>query len=360
MNSLVAYCRAGFESDTAQEIETRAAEQGLYGYSQFVRNSGFVQFCCYQDEDAQTFAERIAVRELIFARQLFVCVAQLTALDPSDRIGPLLAAVDDWPLAGEVVVEFPDTTEGRELAKFCRKFTVPLRQALRKKGHLTAKERTDKARMHAFFTQSDTVYWGYSLAGQRCPNVMGIQRLKFPSDAPSRSTLKLEEALHAFIPAAQWPERLRPGMTAVDLGACPGGWTYQMVKREISVYAVDNGAMDEALMATGLVSYHAEDGFKFSPPQPVNWLICDMIEQPQRVAELMARWVAIGRCQEAIFNLKLPMKKRYDSVQTALQIIRDVLTEHRKTARIQAKHLYHDREEITVHLRAADAARAHA
>ncbi len=32
---------------------------------------------------------------------------------------------------------------------------------------------------------------------------MGIPRLKFPREAPSRSTLKLEEAWHTFIPREQ-------------------------------------------------------------------------------------------------------------------------------------------------------------
>ncbi|VEB88410.1 putative RNA 2'-O-ribose methyltransferase [Citrobacter koseri] len=36
-------------------------------------------------------------------------------------------------------------------------------------------------------------------------------------------------------------ERLANGMYAVDLGACPGGWTYQLVKRNMWVYSVDNG-----------------------------------------------------------------------------------------------------------------------
>ena len=32
-------------------------------------------------------------------------------------------------------------------------------------------------------------------------------------------------------------------MVGVDLGACPGGWTYQLVKRGLFVYAVDHGKM---------------------------------------------------------------------------------------------------------------------
>ncbi len=84
---------------------------------------------------------------------------------------------------------------------------------------------------------------------------MGIPRLKFPADAPSRSTLKLEEAFHVFIPADEWDERPANGMWAVDLGACPGGWTYQLVKRNMWVYSVDNGPMAQSLMDTGQVTW---------------------------------------------------------------------------------------------------------
>lgn len=94
---------------------------------------------------------------------------------------------------------------------------------------------------------------------------MGIPRLKFPADAPSRSTLKLEEAFHVFIPADEWDERLANGMWAVDLGACHGGWTYQLVKRNMWVYSVDNGPMAQSLMDTGQVTWLREDGFKFRP-----------------------------------------------------------------------------------------------
>lgn len=55
--------------------------------------------------------------------------------------------------------------------------------------------------------------------------------------------------------------------------------------------------------------------------------------------------------QEAIFNLKLPMKKRYEEVTQNLQMIAESLQTGGINAQIQARHLYHDREEITVHVR---------
>ena len=66
---------------------------------------------------------------------------------------------------------------------------------------------------------------------------------------PSRSTLKLDEAFQTFIPKYVHDERMHGGLYAVDLGACPDGWTYQLVQRGMFVQAVDNGAMDDKLMA---------------------------------------------------------------------------------------------------------------
>ena len=45
----------------------------------------------------------------------------------------------------------------------------------------------------------------------------------------------------------------------------PGGWTYQLVKRNMWVYSVDNGPMAQSLMDTGQVTWLREDGFKFRP-----------------------------------------------------------------------------------------------
>jgi len=48
--------------------------------------------------------------------------------------------------------------------------------------------------------------------------------------------------------------------------------------------------------------------------------------------------------------LKLPMKKRYQEVMLCLENLAVMLAEKELEFDIQAKHLYHDREEITVHI----------
>lgn len=352
MKSLLFYCRAGFEKDLGNEILDKSSALQIYGYPQFKPNQGYIVFHCHQAEQAEILLGKLKFSKLIFARQMFMCSELLDDLDPQDRISTLLNSSDALPLCGDLRVEYSDTSEGRELSKFCRKFSVPLRQALRKQQKLTAKPTDQKPVLHVFFPDGASAYIGYSLSTNNSPQPLGILRLKFPSKAPSRSTLKLDEAFQVFIAKEQQALRLAPGLQAVDLGACPGGWTYQLVARGMFVQAVDNGAMDEGLMETGQVSYFAADGFKYEPKKKnVYWLVCDMIEQPQRVAKLMAQWVAKKWCTEAIFNLKLPMKRRYESLGEAFDIIEQVMCDSSCRYEIQAKHLYHDREEITVHLR---------
>jgi 23S rRNA (cytidine2498-2'-O)-methyltransferase len=179
---------------------------------------------------------------------------------------------------------------------------------------------------------------------------MGIVRQSMPAEAPSRSTLKLAEAIEVFMDRSEQTRLLRAGMTAVDLGAAPGGWTWQMVKRGIRVAAVDNGPMKGVLTKHPLVEHLKQDGFKFAPRKAVDWLICDMVEKPSKVSTLIGDWFAAGWCKYAIFNLKLPMKQRVTAIDSALAGIRKKLDEEGINYRMTAKQLYHDREEITVFL----------
>jgi len=353
MNKIALYCRPGFEKECAAEITDKASQREVFGFARVKENSGYVLFECYQPDDADRLIRELPFSEMIFARQWLVVGELLKDLPPEDRVSPIVGMlVGVVDRGGELRVEVPDTNESKELTKFCRKLTVPLRAAMREQKVLMARENPTRPVVHVFFIAPGCCYVGYSYSNNNSPFYMGIPRLKFPADAPSRSTLKLEEAFHVFIPADEWDERLASGMHAVDLGACPGGWTYQLVQRSMMVHAVDNGSMAQSLMDTGQVTYHRADGFKFEPPRSnIYWLVCDMVEKPTRVSQLMINWLVQGWCREAIFNLKLPMKKRYEELNQNLQLINEALAEHGISSQVQAKHLYHDREEVTVHVR---------
>ncbi len=355
MNKVLLHCRAGFEKDCAAEIQEQATEFGVYGYPRLERNSGFVLFECYQPGDAERLIRELPLRSLIFTRAWFAVLAELKEMDPSDRVSAVLAAAEGLPKAGKLWVESGEGDAYHSLLTFCRKFTVPLRQAMRQSGLLTQTERDNMPRIHLFLTDNQNGYLGYSRSDNGSPHYMGIERLKFPAEAPSRSTLKLDEAIRHFMTEEQEAARLQSGMRAVDLGACPGGWTYQLVRRGLFVHAVDNGPMADNLMESGQVTHHMEDGFKFEPQRKnITWLVCDMIEKPDRVAQLMGSWFARRWCNEAIFNLKLPMKQRYAAVCECLNQLTDILDASGVRFEMEAKHLYHDREEITVYLRRRD------
>ncbi|QBG37583.1 23S rRNA (cytidine(2498)-2'-O)-methyltransferase RlmM [Litorilituus sediminis] len=352
MTSIVLYCRPGFEKECGAEIQEKAAWNEMYGYLELKKNQGIVFFHLHNSDDGELLMNKLPLKRLIFARQWFVSLTDVIDLPEYNRVEAISEALGtEWQYA-DLRMETADTNDGKALTKFCRKLAVPLRQGLRKAKVLTEKNDKDGAILHALFLSGQQVILGFSLAHNSSPHVMGIPRLKFPSQAPSRSTLKLDEAFLYFIPKAEWDSRLCSGMNAVDLGSAPGGWTYQLVRRGMMVTAIDNGPMAESLMETGQVKHKTMDGFKYVPmKQNVYWLVCDMIEKPQRVAKLMSEWLLNGYCKEAMFNLKLPMKGRYQQVTEDLQAIKDAFSEHHVKYELYAKHLYYDREEVTVHAR---------
>lgn len=342
------YCRPGFEGECAAEVQGFAALREVAGYCQAKADSGYVLFSPYDPAQAQLLFETLDVQKMIFARQCLGVIGQLEGLPVTDRVTPIIQAVSGAQFS-DVWLETADTNEAKELGTFCRKFAVPLRQALTKMGILISDVRVP--RLHLFFLDSSRVLLGVNLSDRSSPWLMGIPRLKFPHEAPSRSTLKLEEALLYFLTEKEREKYLQPGMRAVDLGAAPGGWTYQLVRRHIHVTAIDNGPMAPELLDSGLVEHLRVDAFRYRPAKPVDWLVCDVVEQPVRIARLIAEWVANGYCRHAIFNLKLPMKKRFQEVKRCDDLMSEILAAKGVDYVLRFKQLYHDREEVTGYLR---------
>lgn len=347
-SAYLVYCRPGFEKEAIAELQHHGELLGWGGYARSKADSGYALYCGHELPESGGTAPRW--EDLIFARQLVILEsAEPLQLDSQDRITPLVER-----LAGQtfrdLVLDSPDTNEGKALSGFFKSFGNTLRAVLDKRAVLRRKAART---LHLFFLDGTTVHVGYSTPDNASPWPQGIPRLKFPSTAPSRSTLKLEEAFHIFLDADTQSAWLREGLTAVDLGAAPGGWTWQLVHRGLQVTAIDNGPMDKALMQSGQVEHLRADGFRYRPERPVTWLVCDMIESPLRVAETIAAWMADGDASRAIFNLKLPMKKRFEEVLRCREAMDRILASRQVAYRMNFKQLYHDREEVTGYLRRA-------
>jgi 23S rRNA (cytidine2498-2'-O)-methyltransferase len=162
----------------------------------------------------------------------------------------------------------------------------------------------------------------------------GQRRMADDPQAPSRSYLKAEEA---YVVLGREPA---PGETVADLGAAPGGWSYSAARRGALVTAVDNGPLKGAGLHPG-ITHKTEDAFVFRPAQPVDWLFCDMVEDPERIVALVDRWLKEGWCKRLVVNLKFG---RTDPV--ALLRRAEILRRH--CPGLKARHLFHDREEFTL------------
>lgn len=347
---LLAWCRPGFEGELAAELSERAALAGIAGYPRAQRGEGYALFLLHADDDGAA-SRALSWRETIFARQMLRLRAELRGIETSDRLTPVIEALKGFaPRSGwgDLIVEHPDSDEGKQLAALARAFGNALRGALRKQGLLSAQAVNTRTRLHVGLLAGDHLLLAQSDPA-RCPEWPGgVPRLRMLRDTPSRSALKLEEALMVLLDAGERERWLQPGMRAADLGAAPGGWSWILAREHLRVTAVDNGPMAESAMATGLIEHLRADGFTWQPPRPLDWMVCDMVEQPIRVAARMATWLREGWCRQAIFNLKLPMKKRWEETRRCLDLLQ---AESGGPLELRAKQLYHDREEITVFAR---------
>lgn len=354
LDDTVLSCRAGFETECAQEIEALGRAAGVEGLAEARRGAAYVIHRSGEPGGASTLAILVRFADLVFARQWFAALPALRGLPDRDRVTPVMAAARALgTVFSRVEVETADTGGNADLVNFCRKFSAPLISALKRAGLLVAD--ASRPRLHVLFPSYDTCHVGRADPANSSPWAMGIPRLRFPRGAPSRSALKLEEAWHVLVPAGDRARLLAAGLRAVDLGASPGGWSWVLASRGMRVTAVDNGPIAPAVLATGLVEHLRADGFTYRPPAPVDWVVCDMVEQPSRVAGLMTRWIAEGHAARAVFNLKLPMKKRWQELQRCRGILADGLARAGVRFELRVKQLYHDREEVTAYLAALDA-----
>lgn len=348
MQSLLAVCRPGFEKECIASLAEACAARGLAGFGRARPDKGYAEFVL-QGGDAMPILPRMDLDELVFVRDLFVA-GPAVAMAPPDRLlglAPWLAGLRATvPTLAGVTVGVPDTNEGRELATLARQLERPLRAAVEGAGVRVGVAQGWRCMLFLADGATAIPCLGHTRIAPPWP--LGVARLKFLREAPSRSALKLEEAWHLFIPREKWGTQFAAGRTAVDLGAAPGGWTWQMIRRGMRVEAVDNGPLAPIVAEDRLVTHLRVDGFTYQPKRPVDWLVCDMVEKPARVTALIARWFVNGWCRNAIFNLKLPMKSRWQETQQDLGRLRAALDDAGLRYALRARQLYHDRDEITV------------
>ncbi len=141
------------------------------------------------------------------------------------------------------------------------------------------------------------------------PTPGGRLAVTMPTQAPSRAYRKLEEAL-------VWSGApVQAGDVAVELGCAPGGASYALLRRGVTVYGIDPGAMAEVVTAYA----DATEGPKFfhlqrrmsqvqrsDLPERLHWVVMDVNMAPQ-VGLISVRRLA-ARPRPALMGVLLTLK----------------------------------------------------
>ncbi len=103
---------------------------------------------------------------------------------------------------------------------------------------------------------------------------------------PSRAYLKLWElfTLYKICPS---PEDI-----TLDMGSCPGGWSWVLSQVSKKVISVDKAPLDDKIAKIPNIEFFKKDAFKLDPLEvgPVNWFFSDIICEPLRLFELVEKW----------------------------------------------------------------------
>lgn len=163
----------------------------------------------------------------------------------------------------------------------------------------------------------------------------------------SRAGAKIAEALHYLRLHRPVPP---PGAHWLELGACPGGMTSELLARGQRVTAIDRAPLDPRLDGRAGLTFVLGDATRFSPPAAERYdaLLCDMNGPAAGSIVAVARLSAFVRDGGlVVFTLKLP---RVESVSEPLELLaRTVATARRAGLRLFAKtHLTYNRHEFTL------------
>jgi len=137
----------------------------------------------------------------------------------------------------------------------------------------------------------------------------GVVEIAPDRKAPSRAFAKLAEV------ELRLGRRIAVGETCIDLGASPGSWTYLALARGGRVTAVDRSPLRDDLMANPRLTFVRGDAFRYEPPEPVDWLLCDVIAYPERSFELLETWLARRWCRQFCVTIKFKGQDEYPKLE---------------------------------------------
>ena len=155
-------------------------------------------------------------------------------------------------------------------------------------------------------------------------------------EAPSRAYLKLWELFSLY--------SIRPqkGELCLDMGSCPGGWTWVLANLGCRVLSVDKAPLDPIVAKNRLVTSVKKDAFTLDPKEltdkygAIDWFFSDIICEPHRLLELIENWREQTKISNFVCTVKFKAKTDLKTLDRLLQIPGS-----------RAFHLFHNKHEVT-------------
>ena len=148
---------------------------------------------------------------------------------------------------------------------------------------------------------------------------------------PSRAYLKLWE----FFTLQQQPPA--KGSHVLDMGACPGGWSWVLASLGLKVTAVDKAPLDSKIAAMPNITFLQESAFGLDPANVahVDWFFSDIICYPERLLSLVKKWQQAG-VKHFMCTIKFQGDADFAVIDQFLAIPNSKIV-----------HLYHNKHELT-------------
>lgn len=157
------------------------------------------------------------------------------------------------------------------------------------------------------------------IAASRCTSPYPDGELNFVEDketSPTRAYLKLWEL---FTVLERSPKE---GELCLDLGSCPGGWTWVIANTGAHVFSVDKAEIDPSIGSLPNVNFCTGSAFGLDPRHAgkIDWLFSDVICYPERLYTLVERWLEHGECRNFACTIKFQADTDYETLEKFKQI----------------------------------------
>lgn len=173
-------------------------------------------------------------------------------------------------------------------------------------------------------------------ASQETSSPFALGAMDFIEDKvmpPSRAYLKLWEFFTVYAPQA------RTTGTAIDVGSCPGGWTWVLRTMDFDkVISVDKAPIEKRIMDLGKIEFKGESAFGLDPKDfdEIEWFCSDIICYPERLLNLVKRFMDSGKVRNFVCTIKYQKETDWENTLKFLEI---------PGSRIV--HLHHNKHEVT-------------